>query len=72
MQLKGKCQYGLAEPITDPVRITDFLALRLKRHPLMIRLMLLSHGLIKADRAHLEQLAANLALVAIRLPTGQV
>jgi hypothetical protein len=32
----------------------------------MIRLMLLSHGLFRTDRAHLEQLAAGLALVAIR------
>jgi deazaflavin-dependent oxidoreductase (nitroreductase family) len=67
--LRGKRLRGLAEPITDPVRIADFLELRLKRHPLMIRLMLLSHGLIRADRVHLEQLAAQLALVAIRFPT---
>jgi deazaflavin-dependent oxidoreductase (nitroreductase family) len=67
--LRGKRLRGLAEPITDPVRIADFLELRLKRHPLMIRLMLLSHGLIRADRVHLEQLAAQLALVAIRFQT---
>jgi deazaflavin-dependent oxidoreductase (nitroreductase family) len=64
--LRGKRLRGLAEPIMDPVRIADFLELRLKRHPLMVRLMLLSHGLVRADRAHLEQLAAVLALVAIR------
>jgi deazaflavin-dependent oxidoreductase (nitroreductase family) len=66
IEVNGKRQLGLAEPITDPVRIADFLELRLKRHPLMIRLMLLSHGLVKTDRARLEQLAAGLALVAIR------
>src|SRR5512136_1176395 len=68
VQLEGQSLRGLAEPITDPVRIADFLELRLKRHPLMIRLMLLSHGLVRADRAHLEQLATRLALVAIRFP----
>ena len=69
VQLEGQSLRGLAEPITDPVRIADFLELRLKRHPLMIRLMLLSHGLFRTDRVHLEQLAAQLALVAIRLQT---
>jgi len=66
VQLEGQALRGLAEPITDPVRIADFLELRLKRHPLMIRLMLLSHGLVGVDRAHLERLAADLAVVAIR------
>jgi len=69
VQFEGQSLHGLAEPITDPARIADFLELRLKRHPLMIRLMLLSHGLIWADRVHLEQLAAKLAVVAIRLQT---
>ena len=69
VQFEGQSLRGLAEPITDSTQIADFLELRLKRHPLMIRLMLLSHGLISADRAHLEQLAAQLALVAIRFPT---
>ena len=68
VQVKGKRQFGLAEPITDPVRIADFLELRLKRHPLMIRLMLLSHRLVRADRAHLERLAAKLAMVVIHFP----
>ena len=67
VQLEGQSSRGLAEPITDPAGIADFLELRLRRHPLMIRLMLLSHGLVRADRARLEQLAADLAVVAIRL-----
>jgi len=66
VQIGGQSLCGLAEPITDPVRIADFLELRLGRHPLMIRLMLLAHGLFRTDRAQLEQLAAKLALVAIR------
>src|SRR5512136_2311980 len=41
VQIKGKRQAGLAKPITDPACIADFLELRLKRHPQMIRAMLL-------------------------------
>ena len=67
VQIEGQSLRGLAEPITDPARIADFLELRLERHPRMIRAMLLSHGLLaRPDRAHLEQLAAKLAMVAIR------
>jgi len=66
VQVKTGRWRGVAEPITDPMRIADFLELRLKRHPHMVRAMLLSHGLLRTDRAHLEQLAARLALVAIR------
>jgi deazaflavin-dependent oxidoreductase (nitroreductase family) len=65
VQFEGQSLRGLAEPITDSTRIADFLELRLKRHPLMIRLMLLSHGLVRADRAHLERLGADLAVAAI-------
>jgi len=72
VQMKASRFCGVAEPITDPMRIADFLELRLKRHPQMIRAMLLSHGLLRADRAHLEQLAVNLALVAIRTDEGRV
>jgi len=67
VQMKAGRFHGVAEPITDPARIADFLELRLKRHPQMVRAMLLSHGLLaRPDRAHLEQLAPKLALVAIR------
>ena len=67
VQLKAGRFCGVAEPITDPARIADFMELRLKRHPQMVRAMLLSHGLLaRPDRAHLEQLAPKLALVAIR------
>jgi deazaflavin-dependent oxidoreductase (nitroreductase family) len=67
VQMKAGRFRGVAEPITDPARITDFLELRLKRHPQMVRAMLLTHGLLaRPDRVHLEQLAPKLALVAIR------
>jgi deazaflavin-dependent oxidoreductase (nitroreductase family) len=58
---------AVAEPITDPGRIVDFLETRRARHPRMIGAMLLMHGLLpRADHAQLEKLAAQLALVAIR------
>jgi deazaflavin-dependent oxidoreductase (nitroreductase family) len=66
VQMKAGRFCGLAEPITDPARIADFLELRLQRHPQMVRAMLLLHGLMRPSRANLEQLAATLALVAIR------
>ena len=60
-----------AEPITDPSRIADYLELRLRRHPRMIRAMLLLHGLPpRADRAQLEQLSEKLALVALPIHTS--
>jgi deazaflavin-dependent oxidoreductase (nitroreductase family) len=67
VQMKAGRFCGAAEPTTDPARIADFLELRLKRHPQMVRAMLISHGLLRPDRAHLERLATKLAMVAIRL-----
>ncbi len=62
---------GIAEPITDPVRIADFLELRLERHPRM-RVPLRAEGLPRDfDRADLERFASRLAMVAIR-PEGDV
>jgi hypothetical protein len=56
-----------AEPITDPARIADFLELRLKRHPIMMKLMLAVEGLpLRFDRAALKRFAARKALVALR------
>jgi deazaflavin-dependent oxidoreductase (nitroreductase family) len=67
VQMKAGRFRGVAEPITDPARIMDFLELRLKRHPQMVGAMLLLHGLLpRSSRARLEQLAAKLALVAIQ------
>jgi deazaflavin-dependent oxidoreductase (nitroreductase family) len=57
---------GLAEPITDPFRIADFLELRLKRHPRMVGAILRSEGLpASPTRAELEAYAAHLAMVII-------
>jgi deazaflavin-dependent oxidoreductase (nitroreductase family) len=67
VQIKDRQFEALAEPITDPARIADFLELRLRRHPRMLRLMLLAEGLpLKFGRAELERFAAGKALVALR------
>ncbi len=67
VQIKDRQFDGLAEAMVDPARIADFLELRLKRHRLLMRLMLLTEGLPPwADRAALERLAAKKAVLVIR------
>ena len=57
---------GIAEPITDPSKIADFIELRLRRHPKMIGGILQSEGLpASPSRAQLEEYAAKLAMVII-------
>ena len=66
VQIADRVLVGRAEPTVDPARIADFLELRLKRHRLMMKLLLISEGLFPwADRAALERCAAHKALVAI-------
>jgi deazaflavin-dependent oxidoreductase (nitroreductase family) len=58
---------GMAETVTDPGRIADFLELRLKRHPKMVGAILKSEGLPeKPSRAELEEYARQLAMAIIR------
>ena len=66
VQIADRVFEGLAEPIVDPARIADFLLLRLKRHPIMMRAMLALEGQWRCQRADLKRFAANKALVAIR------
>ena len=67
VRVRNKHFQGLAEPITDPARIADFLKLRLERHPRMIGAMFRAQGLpAQPDRTQLEQYAANRAMVVIR------
>ena len=40
VQIRQREFDALAEPVTDPQRIADFLELRLRRHPLMVRLIM--------------------------------
>ena len=57
---------GMAETVTDPGRIADFLELRLRRHPKMVSAILKSEGLPEApSRAELEEYARQLAMVII-------
>ncbi len=67
VQIRTEAFDAIAEPITDVQRITDFMELRLSRHPRMVGLMLRAEGLpMKPSRAQLERYAAKIALVALR------
>ena len=66
VQHKDHCFKAHAEAITDPNRIADFLELRIKRRPRMIKTLLRIEGLpARFDRAQLEAFAAEKALVAL-------
>ena len=56
-----------AEPVTDPFRIADFIELRLKRHPVMMRLIMrLFDGLpLRFSRARLEEFCREKAMVIL-------
>ncbi len=56
---------ALAEPVTDPARVADFLAYRLKHRPLMIGLMMkFAHHLpMRPSRAQLLELGKTSAVV---------
>jgi deazaflavin-dependent oxidoreductase (nitroreductase family) len=57
----------LAEPVTDVERVADFLAYRLKHHPLMIGLMMKMHKLpMKPSRSQLLELGRSTSLVILR------
>lgn len=72
VQIRDREFDAIAEPVTDPVRIADFIELRLKRHPIMIRLIMhLFDGLpLRFNRADLESMAREKALVRLH-PTQQ-
>ena len=58
---------AMAEPVTDPLRIADFIELRLRRHPIMIRLIMhIFDGLpVRYTRAELEEFCKEKALVIL-------
>jgi deazaflavin-dependent oxidoreductase (nitroreductase family) len=64
----GSLRYqGLAQAITDAGGIADFLELRMKRRPRMMRAMLRLEGLSgDPSRAELEALGRRTAAVAVR------
>lgn len=63
----GERQFdALAEAITNPEQIADFLQYRLKRHPRMVGTLLRLEGLpSRHTRADLEQFAAEKAVAAL-------
>ena len=56
-----------AEPVTDPVRIAEFLELRLRRHPVMVRMIMhLFDGLpLRFTHTDLEAMSAKKAMVIL-------
>ena len=72
IQVRGREFDASAEAVTDPVRIADFIELRLRRHPFMIRLIMhLFDGLpLRFNRTDLEALCKGKALVILH-PTGE-
>lgn len=68
VQIREREFNAIAEPVTDPVRIADFIELRLRRHPIMIRLIMhLFDGLpLRFCRADLEELCLEKAMVILR------
>jgi deazaflavin-dependent oxidoreductase (nitroreductase family) len=64
----GRKQFhGVAEAVTDPQRITDFLALRLERHPRMVGAILRLEGLSSnPSRDELARYGSKFAMVVIQ------
>jgi deazaflavin-dependent oxidoreductase (nitroreductase family) len=66
VRVKSRRFSGLAEIITNPKPIADFLEVRLRRHPRMVSAMLRAEGMhMHPERGDLERYAAQLTLVAI-------
>ena len=63
---------AITEPVTEPAHIADFLELRLRRHPMMVRLImhLFDHLPLRFTRTDLENLSQEKAMVILH-PTGQ-
>lgn len=58
---------AVAEPVTDPRRIADFIELRLKRRPVMMRLImwLFDRLPLRFNRAMLEEFCRDKAMVIL-------
>ena len=59
VQIRQREFDAIAEPVTDPTRLADFLALRLRRHPIMVRLIMhIADGLpLRFSRQDLEKIS---------------
>jgi deazaflavin-dependent oxidoreductase (nitroreductase family) len=72
VRVKARHFHGVAEPMTDPIPMADFLELRLQRHPRMLGTLFRVQGLpARPKRTQLEQYATKRTLVAIR-PTADI
>jgi deazaflavin-dependent oxidoreductase (nitroreductase family) len=67
VRVKNRHFHGLAELVTDPIRIADYLQVRLEHHPRMVGAIMKTHHLPPApSRAQLEELGKSLVVVAIK------
>jgi len=67
IRVKSRYFPGIAEVITTPSEIADYLEIRLKNHPRMVGAMLKVDGNPpKPNRRQLEEYATKIVLVAIR------
>jgi deazaflavin-dependent oxidoreductase (nitroreductase family) len=68
VRVKNRHFMADAEPVTDPVRIADFLEIRLQRHPSMVGLLMqkVYHLPKRPSREQLLELAAAQAMVILR------
>jgi len=67
IRVKNRNFDGLAEVVTDCERITDFMELRLQRHPRMIGMIMKSEGLPeKPGRVDLLEYSRKIAMVIVR------
>ena len=67
VRVKSRQFEGVAEPVTDPKRVADFLAYRLNKNPRMVGFIMRREGAPKnPSREDLEAYAANRAIVIIR------
>ena len=66
-----RCEFDcVAEPVTDPERVANFMEYRRKRHPLMIGLMMIfAHNLpLHPSRVQFLELSKSIPLVILRPP----
>ena len=72
VQIQDQQFDAIAEPITDPACVADFIQLRLRRHPLMIRLIMhLFDGLpLRFTRTDLEMFSQEKGLVILHPESG--
>jgi deazaflavin-dependent oxidoreductase (nitroreductase family) len=74
VQVKSRKFTGSGKPITDPKRIADYLEVRMKNHPRMMKALLRNEGFsTNPSRVELETYAENRAMVIIReIPKDEI